>query len=161
MRPSKDEYFMKMLLDVCARSTCGRRSVGAIITTEDGRILSTGYNGPPAGFPHCPDERACGGEGDKPGDSSRCLAVHAEQNAIMQCWRLDLAYKMYVSASPCFTCAKMILQTPIRAVYSLTKYPDLGYNLLVSQEMLYIKDNDEAGAIRLAGPDINFPAFFG
>ena len=123
MRPTKDEYFLKMLRLVASRSTCGRRAVGAIIVDEHGHILATGYNGVPMGMIHCIDS-PCPGRGDQPGDSSRCLAVHAEQNALMQCSRLDLADTIYVSNTPCFTCAKMIANTNIRRVVSAEPYAD-------------------------------------
>lgn len=141
-RDSKETYFIKMLVDVSARSTCVRRSVGAIITDEKGRILSTGYNGPPAGFPHCTELIPCLGAQDKKGDTSRCMAVHAEQNALLQCWRLDLAHTIYVSCCPCFICAKMILNVPsIRRVIVPQDYADVdGAAILTSMYILYKYD---------------------
>ena len=123
-RPSRHDYYTTMLELVAARSTCGRRSVGAIITTVDGEILSTGYNGPPRGFDHCID-KPCPGRNDEPGNTSRCEAVHAEVNAILQCKRLDLADIIYVSCTPCFTCAKMICNTPIKKVIVMERYADI------------------------------------
>ena len=111
MRPNIDEYYMQILPLVSSRSTCIRRAFGAILTTSDGKILSTGYNGVISGAPHC-IEFPCGGQDDDKGDYSRCMAVHAEQNCLLQCLRLDLAHTMYCSAIPCFTCAKMILNVP-------------------------------------------------
>lgn len=139
-RDSKESYFIKMLMDVSSRSTCIRRSVGAIITDERGRILSTGYNGPPAGFNHCTDV-PCAGSNDQKGDTSRCLAVHAEQNALLQCWRLDLAHTIYVSCCPCFVCAKMILNTSIRRVIVPQDYADAeGARILTQMIVLYKYD---------------------
>ena len=112
-----------MLELVSARSTCARRAVGAIIVDKKHRVLATGYNGPPSGFKHCIDS-PCLGANDPPGDSSRCDAIHAEVNAILQCHRLDLAWKMYVSCSACFTCSKMIAQTPIKHVVCLETYAE-------------------------------------
>ena len=114
-RLSIDLYFASMLNLVSSRSTCTRRAVGAIITDEAGHVLAMGYNGVPSGVDHCTDV-PCGGEADKSGDFSRCWAVHAEQNALLQCQRLDLARTVYVSCTPCFTCAKLIANTPIRRV---------------------------------------------
>lgn len=133
-RLTHDQYFLEMLKLVAARSTCARRAVGAIIVDRRHHILSTGYNGVPRGFRHCIDEAddvsrvpaddVCQGKWDPKGDTRRCMAVHAEVNAVIQCTRLDLAWKMYVSASPCFTCAKMIANTGIKHVIALELYAD-------------------------------------
>jgi len=141
VRLSKDSYFIQMLDLVCARSTCLRRSVGAIITTSGGALLATGYNGTPAGFAHCAQESPCPGAHDQSGDNSRCLAVHAEQNALLQCHRLDLAHTMYVSCCPCFTCAKIILNTNLQRVVAVVPYAkDGGQELLLRAGRLYFYD---------------------
>jgi len=124
MRLSRDDYFLTILDLVAARSTCARRAVGAIITDGDGHVLSLGYNGVPRGFPHCVDV-PCLGAADKAGDTSRCMAVHAEVNALIQCSRLDLAHSLYCSCSPCFSCAKAIANTPIKRVVCRELYADL------------------------------------
>src|SRR4051812_34169703 len=118
MRKTRDQYYADMLHLVASRSTCMRREVGAIITDAEGRVLSTGYNGVPRGFPHCLDH-PCLGANDLKGDTARCEAVHAEANAILQCPDLQRACIMYVSVTPCFECAKLILNTPIRNVVVL------------------------------------------
>src|SRR5258707_11871834 len=122
-RLSKDAYFVAMLELVAARSTCARRAVGVIVVDGGARVLSMGYNGVVPGAAHCVDE-PCPGAGDRPGDSSRCEAVHAEMNALLSCYRLDLANTMYVSVTPCFTCAKLVLSIPrIMRVVALAPYP--------------------------------------
>lgn len=136
-RPSNDEYYLRMLELVASRSTCGRRHVAAIIVDEDKHVLSTGYNGVPRDFPHCRDtggehDRACEGRLDKSGDSSRCLAVHAEQNALLQCHDIMRAHTLYVSCSPCFTCAKMIANTRIKRVVCMEAYADDASQILKS-----------------------------
>lgn len=129
-RPTLDEFFMGLLDQFASRSTCPRRQVACIITDVKGHILSGGYNGSPAGLPHCIDVQ-CPGANDRPGDSSRCIAVHAEQNALLQCFRLDLAHSIYVHATPCFTCAKLICNTPIQRVIYREQYADQdGYALM-------------------------------
>ena len=140
-RLSKDSYFIQLLDLVCARSTCLRRSVGAILVDAAGHILATGYNGPPAGFTYCTHETPCPGINDLPGDSRRCLAVHAEQNALLQCLRLDLAHTLYVSCCPCFTCAKMVLNTNLQRVVAVVPYAkDGGQDLLLRAGRLYFYD---------------------
>lgn len=142
MRQTLDEYHLTLLKHVAGRSTCGRRAVGCIITDEKGHILSTGYNGVPSGFPHCIEE-ACNGRFDPPGDSSRCLAVHAEQNALLQCSRLDLAHTLYSTCTPCFVCAKMIANTSIQRIVCVQAYADTsGTELLISKGVKIILDKE-------------------
>lgn len=135
-RLTHDRYYLQMLELVAARSTCGRRAVGAIIVDQGHYILSTGYNGVPRRYPHCLDtggvhDRACVGRGDPSGDSARCFAVHAEQNALLQCSALERAWKLYTSCAPCFTCSKLIANTNIKIIVALTDYPDeLGRDVL-------------------------------
>jgi dCMP deaminase len=132
-RLTRAEYFLEMLDLVAARSTCARRSVGAIITDGDGHILSTGYNGVPRHMDHCTDH-PCPGTNDPKGDTSNCYAVHAEQNALLQCSNMSAAHTMYVSCAPCFVCAKMIANTNIRRVVFSTEYhgDSRGVKLLTS-----------------------------
>lgn len=138
MRLRHVEYYLNMLNLVSARSTCGRRSVGAILVDEHNRILSTGYNGVPPRYPHC-TEVACTGHNDQPGDSSRCAAIHAEVNAILQCHRIDLIHTLYVSAAPCYTCAKMLCNTNLKQVVCLETYADAkGRELLEAQGILFV-----------------------
>lgn len=127
MRLTHDEYFIAMLRLVAMRSTCARRSVGALIVDAQHHLLSTGYNGVPSRFPHCTptDQPAvpCEGANDPPGDTSRCLAIHAEANALLQCaFNLPRAHKLYVTCAPCFQCAKLITNSSIRYVIALEPY---------------------------------------
>ena len=145
-RQTHEEYFLDMLLKVESRATCPRRSVGAIITDQHHHILATGYNGPPKGFPHCEHtyalmavqvgpgvhDKHCRAAFDPPGDTTRCMAVHAEQNALLQCHRLDLAHTLYVSAVPCFVCARMICNTDIKVIVALEPYHGQGEELLLA-----------------------------
>jgi len=142
---------MEMLDLVSVRSTCFRRSVGAIIVDAQGHILATGYNGVPRGVPHCDADHRCAGAGDQQGDSRRCMAVHAEQNALTQCHRLDLAYTMYVSCCPCFACAKMIMNTVIARVVAQRPYSDDGAELLLRKRgLLWMWDFENANAVKLS-----------
>lgn len=131
-RPTRDRYYAQMLKLVASRSTCGRRAVGAIITSIEGYVLSTGYNGVPRGFPHCGEGKfslemtvwTCPGFSDEPGNTAQCWSVHAEQNALVQCGDVQRAHTIYVSCTPCFECAKLIANTPIRRVVVLEPYAD-------------------------------------
>jgi dCMP deaminase len=120
IRPSWDDYFMGIALQVARRSTCDRARVGAIIV-KDRRILTTGYNGSPASLPHC----------DEIGHlmvNGHCVrTLHAEQNAIIQAALHGVGVAgstMYVTHQPCLTCAKMIINAGIRRVVFAGHYPD-------------------------------------
>ncbi len=128
LRPSWDDYFVKIAQEVATRSTCVRRHVGAVIV-KDKRILSTGYNGAPAGFPHC-DETGClrAELGIPSGERQEiCRGLHAEQNAIIQAALHGIQVAgadIYTTHQPCITCAKMIINAGIRRVVAANSYPD-------------------------------------
>jgi dCMP deaminase len=119
-RPSWDDYFMQITLQVARRSTCPRAAVGAVIV-RDKRILTTGYNGAPAGLPHC-TEVGCLMVND------HCVrTLHAEQNSIIQgaLHGVDVSGStIYVTHQPCLNCAKMIINAGIRRVVYAGDYPD-------------------------------------
>ena len=119
-RPSWDDYFMGITLQVAKRSTCDRARVGAIIV-KDRRILTTGYNGAPAGLPHC-DEI-----GHLMIDGHCVRTLHAEQNAIIQAAQHGVSVAgsaIYVTHQPCLTCAKMIINAGLKWVVYAGAYPD-------------------------------------
>jgi len=128
MRPSWDEYFVEIARQVATRSTCLRRSVGALIV-RDKRILSTGYNGAPRGLEHC-DVVGCLREklGIPSGQRQEiCRGLHAEQNAIIQAALHGVSIEggtIYVTHQPCITCAKMIINSGIVRVVCANAYPD-------------------------------------
>jgi dCMP deaminase len=127
-RPSIDEYFMRMAHLVATRSTCLRRSVGAVIV-KDKRVLSTGYNGAPKGMKHCA-EVGCLREKLKVPRGERhelCRGVHAEQNAVIQAAYFGVSIKdakMYITNSPCSVCAKMLVNAGVTEVVFEDGYPD-------------------------------------
>jgi dCMP deaminase len=128
MRPSWDEYFMDITRRVATRSTCLRRSVGAIIV-RDKRILSTGYNGAPRGLAHC-EQAGCLRErlGIPSGQRQEiCRGLHAEQNAIIQAALYGTPIEgssVYCTTQPCVTCAKMIINAGVLRVVYENPYPD-------------------------------------
>ncbi|MBO7447657.1 dCMP deaminase family protein [bacterium] len=115
-----DTYFMNIAREVATRSTCPRKSVGAVIV-RDRRILSTGYNGSIKGMPHCTDV-GCDME------DGHCVAtVHAEANAIIQAARNGVCIDgadIYVTASPCWNCFKLIANSGIKRIYYGEFYRD-------------------------------------
>ncbi len=128
MRPSWDEYFMRLAYLVSTRSTCTRRHVGAVIV-KDKRVLSTGYNGPPRGLAHC-DITGCMRENLNIPSGERhelCRGLHAEQNAIIQAAVYGVSIKdatIYVTNHPCVVCAKMLINAQIKEIVYAEGYPD-------------------------------------
>jgi len=103
-RASWDEYFMNIAKEVATRATCDRKHVGAVIV-RDKSILATGYNGSVRGLAHCDDE------GHLMEDGHCVRTVHAEANAIVQAARNGMRIEgasIYVTASPCWGCFRLI-----------------------------------------------------
>ena len=107
-----DVYFMNIAQVVASRSTCPRKFVGAVIV-RDKTILSTGYNGSIRGMPHCT-------EVGHMMEADHCVAtIHAEANAIIQAAKNGVMIDggaIYVTASPCWSCFKMIANGGIRRI---------------------------------------------
>lgn len=127
-RPTWDEINMEIADTVSKRSTCLRRRVGAVLV-KDNHIIATGYNGAPAGLPHC-SETGCVRKLMKvpPGEKHElCRAVHAEQNVIIQAaihGRDTRGAKLYINCPPCAICAKIILNAGIKDIVYKGDYPD-------------------------------------
>jgi dCMP deaminase len=111
-RVSWDDYFMNIARVVSSRSTCDRKFVGSVIV-RDKTILSTGYNGSIRGMPHCSEVGHMMDEG-------HCVAtIHAETNAVLQAAKNGVSIDgatVYVTASPCWSCFKMITNAGIRRI---------------------------------------------
>ena len=119
-RVSWEQYFMNIAKEIATRSTCDRKHVGAIIV-RDRTILSTGYNGSIRGMPHC----------DEVGhliEDGHCVAtIHAETNAILQAAKNGVRIEggeIYITASPCWSCFKMLANTGIKKIYYGEFYRD-------------------------------------
>ncbi len=122
-RPTLDETYLDMANVVARRSTCLRRAVGCVLVDKRGRVLSTGYNGVARGAAHCNayvqlksgarvHPYACSGAGAPSGTNlDACDAIHAEQNALLQCRDVDKIYSCYTTVSPCISCTKLLLAT--------------------------------------------------
>ena len=119
-RVSWETYFMNIAREVATRSTCDRKHVGAVIV-RDKTILSTGYNGSIKGLPHC-DEA-----GHEMVEGHCVRTTHAEANAIVQAAKngvkIDSA-EIYVTASPCYNCFKLIANSGIKIIYYHEFYRD-------------------------------------
>ena len=104
---------MNIAKEVATRSTCDRKYIGAVIVREK-TILSTGYNGSIKGLPHC-DEA-----GHEMVDDHCIRTTHAEANAIVQAAKNGVEINktdIYVTASPCYNCFKLIANAGIKTIY--------------------------------------------
>lgn len=126
-RPSWHQYFMTITRQVAERSTCKRAKVGAVIV-RDRNIVATGYNGSPAGLPHCTEvgcliysSRTPSGENEE-----NCYrTIHAEINAIAQAAKNGASIRdadIYITHTPCIHCFKVLLNTGIRGIYYEREY---------------------------------------
>ena len=128
-RPSWDEYFMEMAELTAKRSTCMRRHVGAVIV-KDRHAIATGYNGAPSGIMHCEERGGCIRQQLNVPSGQRhelCMALHAEQNAIIQAAVMGNSVEggtIYITHQPCAICAKMILNAGIKRILIKEGYPD-------------------------------------
>jgi dCMP deaminase len=119
-RVSWDRYFMNLAVQAATRSTCPRKAVGAVIV-RDKAVLATGYNGSLRGLPHC-TEVGCLME------NGHCVrTVHAEANAILQAARNGVRIEdadIYVTASPCWSCFKLIANAGLHRIFFGEFYRD-------------------------------------
>lgn len=138
-RPTKDEFLMELAQVASRRTTCIKRAVGCVLADEAGHVLSIGYNGVAAGMPHCNEDirrpgallgstepyypHSCPGHCLPSGQDS-CEAVHAEQNALLQCKDPREIHTAYVTTSPCKPCVKLLMNTGCRRIIFLTEHTD-------------------------------------
>ena len=147
MRPSKDKTFLDIASTLAKLGTCIRKQVGCVIVDDLGQILSTGYNGVARGLPHCNEElittvlgedyhgepyisgltrvnpHKCAGASHDSGQGlDICEAIHAEQNALLQCVDVQKIHTVYVTTSPCRHCMKLIMNTSAKRVVFLSEY---------------------------------------
>jgi dCMP deaminase len=126
-RPSWDDYFSSLVVEVAKRATCDRGQSGCLIV-RDKRIICSGYVGSPPGLEHCDEvghlmktlTRADGTT------TQHCVrTIHAEQNAICQAARHGTALDgstLYCTMEPCRTCAMLIISVGITRVVALRQY---------------------------------------
>lgn len=119
-RVSWETYFMNIATEVATRSTCDRKHVGAVIVRNK-NILSTGYNGSIKGLPHCDQV------GHEMVDGHCIRTTHAEANAIVQAAKNGVSIdnsEIFVTASPCYNCFKLIANSGIKVIYYRELYRD-------------------------------------
>jgi len=124
IKPSFDEIFMDLAQNLALRSHCTRAQVGCVLT-KDTRIISIGYNGPPSGTHNCDEDFKDEGGCQKDSKGSCSLALHAEQNAILYASKNGASMEgstIYVTLSPCISCARIIYSMKIKKVIFLNSY---------------------------------------
>lgn len=152
-----DEYYMSVARAVEGGANCYETKVGAVVVLKN-RIVSTGYNGTPAGFTNCTDNGCVrcrdrwlekNGRADQMSDPShtagrsldRCICVHAEQNAFITAARFGIALDggvLYSTQSPCFGCLKEAVQAGIERIVYGAWYPaEYSISLAAQYRQLY------------------------
>lgn len=134
-RLSRDAWAMGLAEITAKRATCCRRAVGCVLLNVKGHVLSTGYNGVAAGLPHCneiitnprgidvyPNACLIGSTSVSGQHLDWCQAIHAEQNALLQCRDVYEVHTAYVTVSPCTTCCKLLLNTGCQRIVYLDEY---------------------------------------
>jgi dCMP deaminase len=137
-RIDRNTLYMEIAELMAQRSLCGRAQVGAVIV-KDNRIISTGYNGPPAGHLEC-KEHGC----DL--NQSCQISIHAEANAIYFAAKAGISVEgsvLYCSYAPCTKCAEAIIQSGIRQVIYAKVYRDEAGLKLLYKGGVSIKNYDE------------------
>lgn len=120
-RPSWDEYFIEIMKVVASRATCDRGRSGCVIA-KDNKIIATGYVGAPVGAPHCDEvgHEMHTVKHDDGHETRHCIrTTHNEQNAIAQAARFGVPLEgstIYCKMTPCYACAKMIINSGIKRV---------------------------------------------
>jgi dCMP deaminase len=127
-RPDIDEYFLKIASVVAERSTCRRHNIGAV-AVRNKHILTTGYNGAPAGLKDCLELGCLRDEMKIPSGERHeiCRGIHAEQNVIIQAALHGVSLEestIYCTHTPCVLCAKMLVNARIKRFVSFGKYND-------------------------------------
>lgn len=108
-RPDIQTVLLDIAAQLARRATCRKLRVGCVLVDNRNRILGTGYNGVPHCMPHCTDEPCPGVHAPKGADL--CEAVHAEQNALMQCHDVMKIAGAFLTHAPCMRCTKLLLNT--------------------------------------------------
>lgn len=121
-RPTSDEYFLTMAILASMRGTCARRRVGCILTNTQNHVIATGYNGVASKQPHCTSIPCPGAMAETGKDLDKCYAIHAEQNALLQCKDVREIFTCYTTVAMCVTCTKLLLNTGCKRIVFLEPY---------------------------------------
>ena len=120
----KKIVYLRMAYTLAELSTCSRRKVGVIMVDKDWRIVGSGYNGNAKELIHCTDEPCKGALSPSGTRLDLCEAIHAEQNALMQCKNVDDIFAIFLTVSPCVHCLKMLMNTNCKYIFFSEEYVD-------------------------------------
>jgi len=146
-----DKRFINLAFEIASWSSCyqDNRKVGAVIV-RDKRILTTGYNGAPAGLESCVDKGECMRRvlnipsGTK---HELCYAIHAEQNAVIQAAKMGVSIDgatLYCTHQPCAICSKILINAGIKKIIYKEPYPDeFALKLLNEAKVTLLKYEEE------------------
>lgn len=129
-RITRDQWAMELAFITAKRSTCIRRRVGCVFLNARGHVIATGYNGAASGLPHCIDNPCPGANCQSGQGLDLCQAIHAEQNAILQCHNVYDISTAYVTTSPCVTCTKLLLNTSCQTIIYASEYAHVDARLI-------------------------------
>ena len=143
--------FMDLAQKYAELSTCISRHVGGVLV-KDGRVLSLGYNGSPAGFDHCKFV-GCIREGCKSGDNlKQCRAIHCESALLGNCSKLGIKTEgsdLFITCSPCNFCARSLIAAGIKRVIYIEAYNDpFAFELMKKSGIELIKFDDLLKSIK-------------
>lgn len=136
-RPDWDTYMMRLAYHAATRATCPRKHVGSLIVSPDHRVVATGYNGAASGMDSC-DEVGC-----QMVDNHCVRTLHAESNALDYAGRFAQGCTLYCTVTPCWDCAKRIVNASINKVVYDEHY-----------ESRYGKSMDVPDYLREAGVEV-------
>ena len=150
IRPTADEYFLKIASVVAERSTCRRHHVGAV-AVKDKHILATGYNGAPSGSRDCLELGCLRDELGIPSGERHeiCRGIHAEQNVIIQASLHGVSLEgstIYCTHTPCVLCAKMLVNAKIKRFVSFGSYNDRAFADLFREAGIEIESQERPPA---------------
>lgn len=132
-RPSTDQYFLQMAELVAKRGTCARRQVGCVLVDRHNHVLATGYNGVCRGAVHCIDKPCAGAHAPSGQSLHLCEAIHAEENALIQCRNVDDIHTVYCTASPCVLCMRKLVGTGVQRIVFSEAYPHVDSFLMACE----------------------------
>jgi len=157
-RVTRDQLGLLLATAWSLRGTCARRRVGCVLIDADGRPVGSGYNGPASGLPHCTDA-PCPGVGLKSGVGlSVCEAIHAEINALTYCPDPRLVHTVYVTASPCIDCVKVLMNTSAKRIVFVEPYahdaPARDMWIKSGQRRVPERSWEQGEALKILTPDV-------
>ena len=131
----KISVFLQIAINLSQLATCSRRNVGCVILDKYDRIIATGYNGVAKSSKHCIDNNCAGSQCESNTNLDKCEAIHAEQNALLQCKDINEIAQIICTTSPCMHCAKLISNTSCKKVIYLDKYDENAIEYLKSKNI--------------------------